>query len=167
MSENNGKTKVAEIIKSNKKIYYAVAGIMVIILVLVLFGGFFSESSKKETSDSVSDYVAGLEERLTNSLKNVEGVGKVSVVINVESGMETVLATKVTVTENGGVKETVETPIIINGKPVVLKEMFPKITGVLIVAEGAGSISVLRRIQQATVSLLDINVNDIEILTMK
>lgn len=167
MSENNGKTKVAEIIKSNKKIYYAVAGIMVIILVLVLFGGFFSESSKKETSDSVGDYVAGLEERLTNSLKNVEGVGKVSVVINVESGMETVLATKVTVTENGGVKETVETPIIINGKPVVLKEMFPKITGVLIVAEGAGSISVLRRIQQATVSLLDINVNDIEILTMK
>jgi stage III sporulation protein AG len=49
----------------------------------------------------------------------------------------------------------------------VIKEKFPEITGVLIVAEGGQSISVLKRIQQATVSLLDINLNQIEILTMK
>ena len=47
------------------------------------------------------------------------------------------------------------------------KENYPEITGVLIVAKGANSISVLTKIQNATTSLLDININKIEILTMK
>ena len=63
--------------------------------------------------------------------------------------------------------DTIPLPIIINGETVVLKELYPKIAGVLIVAEGANSISVFSRIQQAAVSLLDININQIEILTMR
>jgi stage III sporulation protein AG len=55
----------------------------------------------------------------------------------------------------------------VNGKTVVVKEMYPKIIGVLIVAEGAGNIGVMTRIQKATTSLLDIEINQIEILTMK
>ena len=63
--------------------------------------------------------------------------------------------------------ETQTSPIIINGKTVVLKEMYPKVKGVLIVAEGANSIAVMTKLQQATMSLLDIEINQIEILTMK
>jgi stage III sporulation protein AG len=81
--------------------------------------------------------------------------------------METVLATEKTITETNGGKEVVESPIIINGKTVVLKELYPKINGVVIVAEGANNITVMRKIQQATTSLLGVDLGRIEILTMK
>ena len=107
-----------------------------------------------------------LENRLANTLSRVYGVGDVSVVITVESGMETVLANKITTTQTPQGTETEESPIIVNGKTVVVKESYPKIIGVLIVCEGAENIAVMSRIQQATISLLDININQIEILAM-
>ncbi len=153
-------------IKSSKKIQNAIIIFAVLVIVFGLL--FFNFSSKKEeTIVSETDYVNSLENKLSAALSKVEGAGKVSVVITVESGMETVLAMKTTVTETASGKETVETPILVNGKTVVLKEMYPKITGVLIISEGAKSISVMNKIQQATVSLFDINPNQIEILSMK
>ena len=56
---------------------------------------------------------------------------------------------------------------MLNGKTVVLKELYPKINGVVIVAEGANNITVMRKIQQATTSLLGVDLGRIEILTMK
>ena len=125
-----------------------------------------SRGSSTEIS-SVDEYVANLEDRLSSTLSKVEGAGNVSVVITVESGMETVLAVESTTTKTADGTETVEKPILVNGKVVVLKELYPEITGVLIVSKGANNIAVLRRLQDATVSLLDINVNQIEILSMK
>ncbi|MFR6056784.1 MAG: hypothetical protein ACLUHK_09420, partial [Eubacteriales bacterium] len=111
-------------------------------------------------------YVKDLENRLEKTLSKVKGAGEVSVVITVDSGKETVLASeKVTVTEDGRTTVT-ESPIMVNGKPVVLKENYPEIVGVLIVAQGANSISVMKNLQQAAVSLLNINLSRIEILAM-
>lgn len=168
MRDNVGKSFIGKI-KDNKKAYYTVACILSVLLILFMFGGNASKksSSKNEATDAVSVYVSGLEESLTRILSEVDGVGKVSVAIKVESGTETVLATKNTITETANGKETIETPILVNGKPVVLKELYPKVSGVLIVAEGANSFSTLRKIQQATISFLDVELNKIEILTMK
>ena len=76
--------------------------------------------------------------------------------ITVESGMETVLAMKTTSTETADGNKIEEEPVIVNGKTVVLKEKYPEITGVLIVAEGADNIAVVSKIQRATTSLLEI-----------
>lgn len=148
---------------SNKNQLFLVLILCAICLVLVVV------SIKNESADKQSfsnEYVNDLEKRLENVLSKIDGVGKVSVVINVESGMETVLAYKKTVVENSSGKQMEETPIIVNGQTVVLKELFPRITGVLVVAQGVDSIIVLTKIQQATTSLLDININQIEILSM-
>ncbi len=156
-------------LKNNKKTQYAVMCIVsALLILLVLVGNVFNKTAEQcETSDSVSVYVAGLEERLTKILCEVDGVGKASVAIKVESGAESVLAMKTTVTETANGTETLETPILVNGKPVVLTELYPKISGVLIVAEGAGNLLTLRKIQQATVSFLGVELNKVEILTMK
>lgn len=161
--------KIFTKLKENKKALYAIACTLIVFLILFVFsGGVFSKNDRNsQKTDSVSIYVADLEEKLTRILKDVEGVGKVSVAVKVESGSETVLAVKTTVTETSNGTETVETPILVNGKTVVLKELYPKISGVLIVAEGAGNFSVLRKIQQAAVSFLGVELNKIEILTMK
>lgn len=158
-------------IKDNKKIRYVIVFVLVgAILILFLINKTTNSKTGAQTSynyNTVEGYVAGLENKLVNTLSKIEGAGDVSVVITVESGMETVLASKITVNETSNGKETVETPILVNGKTVVIKELYPKIIGVLIVAKGAGNIAVMRKLQQAAVSLLDVNVNRIEILSMK
>ena len=163
------KTKAALAkLSQGKKLQYILICIIIAILILTLIINFSqNEDDVHIETNSANEYVTELEKKLSYALSKVEGVGDVSVVIKVESGMETVLATKKVTTKNSGNEEIEETPIIVNGKTVVLKEKYPKITGVLIVAKGANKIAVLNKIQQATVSLLDIELNQIEILTME
>lgn len=169
-TENEKKEKKSFIdrLKTDKKLLFAVMAVL-IVLIVFMFSGILQEKKDAKTTegDAISDYVCGLENRLTDILSNVSGVGKVRVAITVDSGIKTVLASKTTITETNGGKETVETPLVINGKTVVIKEVYPKASGVLIVAEGAGNIMVYKRIQQATLSFLGVDLNKIEILTMK
>jgi len=160
------KFNLLEKIKTNKKIQYVLVIVLSVLLVFFVLGKGLFNKNQENVVDNLS-YVESLENRLEDALSKVKGVGKVSVVINVESGQETVLAMKTTTTENSSGKHTETSPILVGGKTVIVKELNPKITGVLIVCEGAESIAVMNKIQQATVSLLDINVNKIEILSMK
>lgn len=167
MSDIKDKSKsLVEKIRSNKKIQYLLVVTLAVIVILIFVSSFF-KSENIVQKQGVDNYVTQLENSLENTLGKVEGAGEVSVVITIESGMETVLAMEKVVKETSSGIETKETPVIVNGKPIVLKEKYPKIIGVLIVAKGANNISVLTKIQQATISLLDININQIEILSMK
>ena len=161
------KINIIDKVKNNKKLQYLLIIGASILLILVFF--FSNSTTVKNTAKSFNenDYVNSLEDRLEHTLSMVEGVGKVSVVITIESGMETVLATKVIKTQTSSGVETKEEPIIVNGKTVVIKEKYPKIIGVMIVAEGADRIAVINKIQQATTSLLEIDVGQIEILKMR
>ena len=159
--------KFLDIIKSNKKIQLLIIVACSISLVFLTFSDCKKDNVSNSNNSVIDSYVFELEEKLTKTLSKVNGVGKVSVIITVDSGLETILASKVTITETSNGVEKTETPLVVNGKTVVVKEKFPEIVGVLIVAQGAKNISVLTQIQKATVSLLDVNVNQIEILEMK
>ena len=158
-----------EKIKTNKKIQYLIIAVLSVLIIFCVLYGVASKNSEQPAAetDLITSYVSNLEDKLSKTLGKVSGAGEVSVVITVESGMETVLATKTVTTETASGTEIEETPIIINGKTVIVKELYPKIIGVLIVAKGADNISVRSKIQQATVSLLNIELKQIEILTMK
>lgn len=173
MSENKKRGVLIDLInkiKKNKKIQYLIIGILILLTTLIILFGFNNNqttTNEKKSSDAISLYVSNLETRLSDTLSKVNGAGNVCVVITVESGMETVLAMKTTIKETSSGTETEQSPIIVNGKTIIVKELYPKITGVLIVAEGANNISVMTKLQQATVSLLSINLDQIEILSMK
>ena len=173
MTESNKKTNLLsnflDKIRANKKIQYLIIGVFLVIIIFVfLFGNIENSSQTLEKNDEIINYVNGLENKLSGALSEVSGAGKVSVVITIESGMETVLAMQSTTKKNAdGQIEVQTTPVMVNGKTVELKQLYPKIKGVLIVAEGANSIGVMTKIQQATMSLFDIEINQIEILTMK
>ena len=172
MSNKNDKkintiSLLLEKIKTNKKVQYCVIAIMLaMVLFIFLFGFNLDNKTVNSNQDEIILYISNLENKLSNVLSKVSGAGNVEVVITVESGRETVLAMKTTTKESVNGVETESSPIIINGKTVVVKELYPKIIGVLIVAKGANNISVMNKLQQATISLLDIDVNQIEILTM-
>lgn len=163
----NKKINIIEKIKNNKKAQYAAVIIISLLITILFLLNSVVKNDSVATSSEVDAYVSRLENKLSEVLSEVKGVGKVSVVIKVDGGMETVIATKTITTENGGKTEREETPVLVNGKTVPLKELYPKISGVIIVAEGADNISVMKKIQQATLSLLDIDLNKIEILAMK
>ena len=151
---------------TKKRFYKAVIVIFLIALGFFAVAGVFFENVKSDKDSTEKTYVDILEQKLEKSLSLVKGVGRASVSITVESGMKTVLAMKTTTKTVNGVTETEETPILINGKPFTLREDYPDITGVLIVYEGQYNIAVITKIQQAAASLLSVNPEKIEILSM-
>ena len=153
-----------EKIKENKILKFTIIAILLIIFILLTFS---NTKNSDESNDGVSqNYTSEIESKLENILSKIDGVGKVNVAITIDGTSERVIAMKKTSTENSGKITTEETPILVNGKTVTLKELNPTIVGVLIVAEGAENLAVLKKIQQATTSLLDVNINKIEILSM-
>ena len=154
-------------VRTNRKTQIIFVILLAVILVVIIVLDTNFNNKEYNVSAINNDYIEKLENKLSSVLTQVEGAGKVIVIINVESEMETVLAYKTTTKEtlDGVIVE--QTPIMVNGKTVVLKELFPKIVGVLIVAEGGDNISVCTKLQQATVSLLNIQLKQIEILKMK
>ncbi|MBQ3597054.1 MAG: hypothetical protein II988_04475 [Clostridia bacterium] len=166
VAEKQKENNIFDKIKNSKRLKIIFIVIAIIICLSLTLTSFRDVETNQENVDVVNTYVNNLQAKLEKTLSKVKGVGKVSVVITIDSGMETVLASKITINETQSGKETIETPITVNGKTVVVKELFPKIKGVLIVAEGAENIFTMSKIQQATISLLDIDINQIEILSM-
>ena len=163
---NNSVNNFIEKIKNNKKVRLAIIIVLLTILILYLFLSVVQKNENIQNENEIDLYVNSLEDKLSSVLSKLSGAGRVEVVISVESGMETVLATeKILKDTEYGVEQT-EKPIIVNGKTVTLKELYPKIVGVLIVSEGANDIMVMRKIQEATVSLLNVGLEQIEILSM-
>lgn len=147
---------------SKIKIEYLIVIVLAIICMCIIFGGTKSEKQVSYSSE-IDNYVANLENKLKSNLSMVSGAGKVSVIISVKSGMENVVATIKTDKEN----ITTEEPLIIGGKPVVLSESFPKINGVVIVAQGANNLSVRIQLINATAVFLNIENEKIQVLPMK
>ncbi len=131
--------------------------------VVALFIFLSSVNSEKTESMPIDAYVSGLEKSLEKSLSNVRGAGRVEVIISVKSGMQTVLATK---TENIDGKIT-ETPVLVNGKTVVLKEDYPEVSGVVVVCEGANNLTVKMSVINAVCVYLGIDESKVEILVRK
>ena len=128
-------------------------------------------------------YAAYLEERLEEVLSQMEGVGEVEVMVTVADAGETVVEKdqtgQTTVTEesdSAGGSRTVsdsrtqeQTVYVENAQeswPFVQKEKLPNITGVVVVAEGAGNPSVISEISDSVMALLPVEVHRIKVVKM-
>ena len=147
-----------------------------------------SESFEKIERDVVEASISfekQLEKRLEEALSMVDGVGNVKVLITLVNGREIVVAQNRVHNESstrevdsaGGNREIVdirqeESKIIINGRtgreePLVLKEIEPKVEGVVIVAEGGGEVSVRDALIRAAQAVLGVEVHKVQVLKMK
>lgn len=157
-------------LKKIKKEYIIVA-VLILVAVYFIFSSFKGITSNKTTTNQektdIQTYVEQLEEKIEDTLSSVKGVGKVTVSISVKGSFETVYATekKTTKTESGEV--IVETPIIVGGKTVILKENFPEITGLIVVAGNADNLTIKTNILNTIVNFLDIDSKKVIILNGK
>lgn len=139
------------------------------------------ENTKTETNqeeqeeDSTDAFVKKQEKRLVNALKQVEGVGKVKVMITVKSSSEAVVNKDSPYEESTGedeksVKEDEETVLIEedgNKVPYVVKEMQPEVEGVIVVAQGGGNDVVNQNIVDAVSVLFHISSYKVKVLKME
>lgn len=153
------------IFKKIKPEYLIMISAAIIVLVLFLSATVSSKTSADSESD-VNDYVGMLETKLSSRLSELDGAGKVKVIISVKSGMRNEIATEKQVSGIGGEKTT-ETPVLISGKPLILGEIYPEICGVIIMAKGADDVKVKLSLITAAQTFLDVDSSKIQVLPMK
>lgn len=156
----------------------AVAAVILVVYLAV------SAASGGEQSNQTAETVGGsliteTERKLKTILGEIDGAGSVSVMITYESSVETVYAMTTNTTENsstsgsGGsnMSTVTKTPVVVtnNGKSelIVVKEVMPKILGVVVVAEGATDIKTRLALLSATATALNVDADIIEIFTKK
>lgn len=135
------------------------------------------------TGTTEQNYVEYLEENMEEVLSQMEGVGRVEVMITVSDMGESVVEkdrntvqSVTTETDSAGgdrsVSETSveETTIYIESDdetyPYIQKEKMPTIEGVVVVAEGGGSSSVVSNISESVKALLPVEVHRIKVVKM-
>ena len=133
-----------------------------------------TQKKQKETTisqeDSTDVYVKKQEQRLVRALKQVEGVGKVKVMITVKSSTESVINKDSPYEEEKTVKEGEETILVEeDGKkvPYVIKKIEPEVEGVVVVAQGGGNDVVSRNIVEAVSVLFHISSYKVKVLKME
>ncbi len=118
-----------------------------------------------------------LEEQLEDILEQMDGVGKVQVMITVKDSGEKVLAKDETyeknteVSENGNTSDdyTRESRTVYDGDdiPYETKELLPEVEGIVVVAQGAGDAAVETNIYRAVKALFDVDAHKISVVKMR
>lgn len=188
MKENGIVAKITQFLRKGNNLSLAVAGVAAVALIafiLVSLNG--SGNPQDQTQGNAADTAASagtdtqadLEARLEQILSQVDGAGRVQVMVTYETGPEIVPAVK-TDTQNSssdsssGQNTTSTTqdsePVTVQGKdgtePMVLVQKEPVVLGVLVVAEGASDLEVNLRLAQAVQVALQIAPDRIEVLPM-
>lgn len=158
----NNKKSLKDLFRKVKPEYLMIAA--AVIIVLILFGSSFVKTQTQKDYD-VNDYVDMLETKLSDRLSELDGAGRVKVIISVKSGMRSEIATEKQV---GGIGDrTTETPVLISGKPLILGEIYPEICGVIIMAKGAENVKVRLSLITAAQTFLDVSSDKIQVLPMR
>jgi stage III sporulation protein AG len=184
-NDKNGKKTL-----SNLLILF-LTGILILITV-----NFFTGNSNQNNSDknqnlspdlksvSINDYESQVQEKLKETLEQVEGVGNVQVMVTFECGEEQVPALNITDSTNtteerdteGGTRSNTQnnngTTVVTTSdgsksEPLIVKTYKPKVTGVCVVAEGADNKLTELRISKAVMNLFNITEDKVNVYPMK
>ena len=136
------------------------------------------------TADADGLYAAQMEERLTQALTRVEGVGEVRVMITLKSSSELIVEKEQPVRRSatsesdamGGSRSINEVDsqesVVYRSdgslnEPYVIKTLPPQIEGVLVIAQGAGNGNVSRTIVEIAQALFDVEAHKVKVVRME
>lgn len=140
-------------------------------------------SGSRTSEEGEQEYVQYLERKLENILMQMDGVGRVDVMITVLDGGEQIVEKdqKTTssstserdsgggersVTEQAGEDSTVYVETADEKYPYVQKETLPTVAGVVVVAEGGGNPAAVSEISESVQALLKVEPHRIRVVKM-
>lgn len=144
-----------------------------VIMVMIVFADFSGSKDKKSVSDTDADfqtadtYIECTENRLSEVLMSIEGVGKAKVLVNVSSTEEYVYAEEF---KQGSISTENEIVIIDSGsskEALIKKVKIPEISGIVIVCEGGDDPKVCEKVYKAVSTALKIPSSRIYVAEMK
>ncbi len=172
--------------KKLKKEQVLIGALAVILLIVILIPVPKEKEETDKNMPAAVQEVAGvsgesMEEQLKEILQKISGVGLVEVFITYEDGGKIVIEKDESVSEelvqeadsNGGTRTTTTTrndrETVYDGaeSPYVIQELSPTVKGVLVVAQGAGNVSVKNQIQETIEALFGLDAHKISIMKME
>lgn len=152
------KEKIQKFLKNKNNI--ALYIILIIGVAMMICGG----GHKDKTADEKNSEVIRQndEERLCDILGEIEGVGDVSVMITYFESEKKDIAYEVRESENkrdssGSGEKTVDRQAVMSdGTPMVVKEVYPEVKGVIVVAQGAENVRVRENISTAVQAVMNV-----------
>ncbi len=161
--------------------YKYVIIVAVVGLLLISFPTGKREESPASSNGELSDFsLEEFEKRVENVLRSCNGVGRAEVMLSIKSGAERVYAQEESYStgrqERGESSDESEDsdkkPSILSvgsGKeePVLIKQVYPKFRGAVIVCDGAENIKVCSEVTAAVASLTGLTVDKISVIKMK
>ncbi len=170
-----------------KKVIYNLTALVIIGVILLITWDTFipkktdpeKETFVQESADEKQNHLQNIQEtQLKNILSQIKGVGEVEVMITYETSTEVIPAFNVQNSKQsteekdaqGGMKSTTQEDLTQNivtdnkdNKMVTLKEIKPKIRGVIVVAEGAGDIEIKSKIIEAVKTVFQISISKVTV----
>ena len=161
-------------------------GVLLGILLLVILIPVPGEKEKKESPETTAEVYKleteeNLEAQLKNVLQKIAGVGEVELFITYKDDGKMIIEKDESISEelvqeadgSGGTRTTttnqkeLQTVYAEGDFPYVIQELTPTVEGVLVVAEGAGNVSVKKQIQEAIEALFGLDAHKISIMKME
>ncbi|MCI5648076.1 MAG: stage III sporulation protein AG [Fusicatenibacter sp.] len=186
--------KLSAILKNQKKeqlVVYLLLAALLIVLVWPVGEKKTDEGSSEKTDDAGRTgtaepitQTAQMEKVLTEALLQAEGVGRVQVVITLESTNRKIVekdtpdskstqeSTNGEDTTYGSSESREETTVYEKDGdgteiPYVVSEEYPAVRGVLVIAEGGDNPVIVEEIQEAVMALFQVDAHKIKVMKMK
>ncbi len=145
-------SKIKEKLKTSPKLvtYILIAAVCVVLLLIMNTSNEDSSSIEKNTlSAGDTEFKSSLEKDLENIISKIEGAGKVTVMLTVDSTYSYEYIKDYS-------NDEIETVIVGNKEALISKITNPTVSGVLVVCSGGDNVSVKEKIINAVATVLDI-----------
>lgn len=149
-------------IKDLKHKEIIIAVVAVIVMLIIYFSSFGGSPKATLSAIDTDDYCTRIRQQIESAISRMDGAGKAEVVINWSSGVEIVPAQNTTINGNSTTSQVVQS----SGGPIVLKEIYPRAIGVLIVCEGGSNAKIKIDIIMAISTLMDISTDKVLVFGM-
>lgn len=172
-------SKLSFRLENNKKLKWTIYALLIVAAIIIFLssiGGMINRETESHATSKETDktdlqiYNEKLELRLESILAGMRGVGRVKVMITFDSTEEMIVASDEQISENENGSSKSKRPSTVTSssgeEAIVLKELLPKICGVIVIAEGAGDIAVNMDIVAAVSTVLGIKQSNVQVFEM-
>lgn len=159
-------SKIKEISKiifrpENRIKLFVALGVIGVLLILLSEVAPHDESIKKDNSEIQYDkYISSLEEKTTSIISSIDGVGECRVMLTLSSTDESVYAKNTEEKMANSSYSKNNEYVLYDGtqgdEPILIKQVFPTVQGVVVVCTGGDNVVVRERIINSVSSLFDV-----------